>query len=308
MTSKTEFETLTAAHLEQYRPPTGAITHPDTKRVLDPTDVDTPERAAARLAVKSRWDPFGVVVGGVFLLLYGAMFSILAVLLGENLFGPLVDAPVGSDARTNARVAALIPMAALFPLAFAFYARSRNKKIDQFVPLAAPLRTLTVPADVASAYTAFCKTPEQLRARNAGEDAVAVVEARMGHMEDLLVEAARLHALGADATKDGLAVREQMITHAAKAQSLVVMAQRKAMAIADADAGTALVLARGADDGEFEQAGAQLAEDTTFVRDVLDGASILTALPNPTNAIASPTSSPTSSPILVAETEKEVAR
>jgi hypothetical protein len=295
----TEFETLTAAHIEQYRPPTGSLTHPKSVTVVDPYDVDTPERAAARLAHSTRWDMDTFFAGAAAMFVIATVPNVFLVPVIEFVFGPLVDAPVGSNERTISRLFMLFVLNSLPALALVVHAVRRNRTTPRYDDaLVAPLRMLSVPADVATAYAAFREAPTQLRAASAGEDVVAVVEARMGHMEDLLVEAARLHALDADATEDGLAVREQMITHAAKAQSLLVMAQRKAVAIADADAGTALVLGRGADDTAFEDAGAQLAEETEFVREVLNGTHILShVIPSPASA-----------PILVAETEKETLR
>lgn len=276
----TEFETLTAAHIEQYRPPTGYLTHPDSVGVSDPHNTLTPDRVAAQ-AVVSRGRRAPSIVGAATILIAIGEVTVMLTL-----------GPASVVVLAGTLVVMLVVM-----FGVGLIAMLSDKHYTRMIKAAEPC-SLSVPADVGAAYAAYRQTPAQLRTASAGEDVAAVVEARMGHMEDLLVEAARLHALDADATEDGLAVREQMITHAAKAQSLLVMAQRKAVAIADADAGTALVLGRGADDTAFEDAGAQLAEETEFVREVLNGTHILShVIPSPASA-----------PILVAETEKETLR
>lgn len=245
----TPFEALTAAHLEQYRPPTGALTHPDTMAVANPYDADTPDRAAARAIAVRGQRRANISLGATLTTGVGAMGAI-AVL------GTVNPAIFGFSATL------FIFFVCLTGVSFECH---YDRKVE-----ATKAPPVSVPADVGAAYTAFQHAPSRLRSAGADENTVGVVEARMGHMDDLLVEAARLHALGADASEDGLAVRERMITHAAKAQSLLVLAQRQSAAIADADAGTALVLGRGVDDDGFDQAGVRLVEDTEFVRGVLN--------------------------------------
>lgn len=134
-----------------------------------------------------------------------------------------------------------------------------------------PLRRLGVPADVGAAYRAYLEVPNQLRVAQAAEDTVGVIEGQIPHMEDLLVEAARLHRLDGSATEPALAVREQMVSLIAQAQSLVVLAQRHQCAIADAEASTALVLGRGPDPSTMSHLADKMIDDTVWVRGILDG-------------------------------------
>jgi hypothetical protein len=240
----------------------GSLVHPDTVTVLDPHHKRSAQQAAEQVEAQAQWEKMNRregVVGGTML------FSLLASMFGY-LF--LLPNDIGGIAAASGLFAA-----AFIPVGPGLYVMHRVTAGREALDLVRypTLPKVTVPADVAAAYSAYLEVPQQLRVAHAAEATVAAVEAHIPSMEDLLAEAGRLHALNASASEEGLALRDLMVQRAAKAQSLVVLAQRHQSAINDADASTLLVLGRAGDDTTLDTMGEQMIDETFWVRSILDG-------------------------------------
>lgn len=240
----------------------GSLVHPDTVTVLDPHHKRGPQQEAEQAEAQQRWEKLNArehAVGGIMMaMVLASMFGTLAFIPADiEGFTPLLYMLSGSFILGA-------------PGLYAIHRITKARDAVNFVRLA-PLPKVAVPADVEAAYRAYLDAPQQLRVAHASEAVVEAVETHIPSMEDLLVEAARLHDLHGSASEEGLAVRDMMVQRAAKAQSLVVLAQRHQSAINDADASTLLVLGRAGDDTALDTMGEQMIDETFWVRSILDG-------------------------------------
>jgi hypothetical protein len=239
-----KFDALVARHVEGYRPPSGALVHPTTVKVADPHHVDD----EALLASSRHYDRRGwqAWLAGVLLL----TASIVAAIA----FG-------------NAVLALSLQSVALASIVGAFRCSARMEGLKR----SATAKQLQVPSDVATAYRNYRDAPRSLRRAGADETVVAGVEEHLPYADDLLVEAARLHAVGASTTEEALAVRDALVRLAANAQTLTVLAQRRKVMIEAAALATPSLLMRHPDEGGFTRMGNSMMVETEFVREVLDG-------------------------------------
>lgn len=243
----TEFDVLLTEHLTAYRLPAGHLVHPQSVQVLDPYATADPQVTDRKRRLGNWADLY---------------------MLGVPASGVAAGACVGIG--TEPSPVFILPwMAALLAASVGCWITS--SRLDTLERDSMPA-TMTVPADVAAAYDAYRSAPLLLRKAGAAEAAVAQVEAHLGYMDDLLVEAARLHAIGASATDEAFGVRDTMVRLAANAQTLTVLAERHRVAIAATALTTPSLLARQPDESGFKTTGAAMAEETTYVRGILDGA------------------------------------
>ena len=128
-----------------------------------------------------------------------------------------------------------------------------------------------VPRGTAIAYEALITTPARLRVLGATEAATATIEGQIGYAEELLVESARLLSADAMGTPEGTAVEDAMFTLSAHASALVAVAIERETAIVAASLATGLLLDRAPDLTEFERAADEMADETAFVVEVLNG-------------------------------------
>lgn len=239
-----EFEALLATHVEAYRLPAGHLVHPDVAAVPDPHHVLVVVPGGAGR-------PYGIAAGTS---LAVAFVLIMVSVPNADHFAPAVGYTMfGSSAVTSF-------------LAIVFAAMAADRDVA-----ASRRRTVLVPADVAAAYAAYVQTPQALRKAGAAETAVAQVEAHLPYIEDLLVEAARLHAAGVSASEEALRVRDAMVNLAANAQTLTVFAQRQHMAIEATALTTPALLMRHPDQSLFKATAEEMAQETTFVKSILTG-------------------------------------
>lgn len=248
-----DFDALVAQHVEQYRPPVGALVHPETVTVVDPyATVD--EAVSAQVDHHDAWT-------GLFLAM---TLTVFVVGCGAGAF---MESLVTIWASMGVTIAA----AASLPIwwdARAMAAWVANRP-----------NMLSVPADVGAAYTAYTSAPAALRKTGANETVIASVEAHSSYADGLLAEAHRLHDIDASATPEGLAVRDALVDLAAQAQTLTTLAQRHRAMVDAATLTTPMLLAHRPDRSVFRQAAETMTEETVFVRGILD-ASIPDRLPS----------------------------
>lgn len=253
-TAGEEFEALVVEHVEAYRLTGGVLVHPANKVLPDPhAETPKPDRAPLRQAdLRTRTS-----MGGFF-----ASFTGCATALGME------SVALGWTAGIALAVTAF---------SSSYFAFKRDKVVEEFnASLQKP--TVTVPADVGSAYRAYQSAPALLRKAHASEAVVGSVEDQSAYVDTLLVEAGRLHALDASATPEGLAVRDTMIRLAAHAQALVTMAQRQRALVNAATLTTPMLLAHQPSPQTFTDAAAIMGEETALVRDILAGPEDVRAL------------------------------
>lgn len=243
--SQAEFQTLVAQHVEQYRPPVGSLTHTATRQVSDP--YTPPNRDARERARRINRSMGFFAVGGAAAMTGFELMTIMAS-------GMRLEGAIG------------MTVSVVTTLGFLLW---RNPAYNAAV-LAANGETLNVPVDVATAYRTYAAAPLALRKAHANENAVAQVEAHLPYMDDLLTEAARLHAADLWASEEAQSVRTAMVRLAAHAQTLTVLAERSRMATDAAALSTPALLMRHPDESTFETLGERMLDETTFVRGILN--------------------------------------
>lgn len=250
-----EFEALVAQHVEGYRLPMGTLAHPKVTHLTDPAHRPDPAMEAAIKCERRR----------TLLSLLGAWvgFSGGAGVTALGYAGWIGGGDITMGIATGAAFVSVVA---------GTVTGNHFEKRENRARRAAKPRALTVPADVAAAYTAFAQVPARLRALDANESAVGAVEEQAGYAEALLAEAAALHAADASATHEALAVRDTLVQMAAHAQSLVVLAQRHHTMVNAAAVSTPMLLSRRPDAGVLAAAAQTITEETALVRDLLDGA------------------------------------
>jgi hypothetical protein len=242
-----EFEALATEHAQAYRLPVGALVHPETVALPDPhAETQTPDRSA--LARADRKFRFGFA---------GFFASVVGFIPATT--------PDSGGVMAAAGVSALAVSGAWL----IFAGRSREDALRE-INNACQKPVLAVPADVAAAYRAYQSAPAALRKAHAAEAVTGAVEDQSAYMDTLLVEAARLHAMDASATPEGLAVRDTMVRLAAQAQALATLAERNRALINAATLTTPMLLVQQPTSETFHAAAAIMDEETALVRGVLN--------------------------------------
>ena len=112
-------------------------------------------------------------------------------------------------------------------------------------------RIVRVRKDVGTAYEDYIHTIARLRTVDASEVVVAGIEAQAGFAVDLLHESVRLHAAGASASVEAVAVRDTMLGLAANAMTLAQMAERQHREVTATAVADPLLLSRTPDVSGF---------------------------------------------------------